>query len=43
VALGVEDATEEMIKEACRAALFHEFVGELSRRYLAEEGWAVLR
>jgi ATP-binding cassette subfamily B (MDR/TAP) protein 1 len=46
VALGIEDATEEMIEEACRAALFHEFVRDLSdgtRRYLAEEGWAVLR
>jgi ABC-type multidrug transport system fused ATPase/permease subunit len=33
VALGVEDAIEEMIEEASRAALFHEFVRDLSDGY----------
>ena len=33
VALGIEGATEEMIEEACRAALFHEFVRDLSDGY----------
>jgi len=33
VALGVEDATEEMVEGACRAALFHEFVRDLPEGY----------
>ena len=33
VALGVEDATKAMIEEASRAALFNEFVGDLSDGY----------
>jgi ABC-type multidrug transport system fused ATPase/permease subunit len=33
VKLGVEGATEEMVKDVCRAALFHEFVRDLSDRY----------
>jgi ATP-binding cassette subfamily B (MDR/TAP) protein 1 len=33
IALGVEGATEEMVEEACRAALFHEFVRDLSDGY----------
>jgi ATP-binding cassette subfamily B (MDR/TAP) protein 1 len=33
VALGVEGATEEMVEDACRAALFHEFVRDLSDGY----------
>ena len=33
VKLGVEGATEEMVEDACRAALFHEFVRDLSDGY----------
>jgi ATP-binding cassette subfamily B (MDR/TAP) protein 1 len=33
VALGVEGVTEEMVEDACRAALFHEFVRDLSDGY----------
>jgi ATP-binding cassette, subfamily B (MDR/TAP), member 1 len=33
VAFGVEDATQEMVEEACRAALFHEFVRDLLDGY----------
>jgi ATP-binding cassette subfamily B (MDR/TAP) protein 1 len=33
VAMGVEGATKEMVEEACRAALFHEFVRDLSDGY----------
>ena len=29
VCLGVQDATREMVEEACRAVMFHEFVGGL--------------
>jgi ATP-binding cassette subfamily B (MDR/TAP) protein 1 len=31
--MGVEGATKEMVEEACRAALFHEFVRDLSDGY----------
>lgn len=33
VKLGVEGATGEMVEEACRAALFHEFVRDLLEGY----------
>jgi ATP-binding cassette subfamily B (MDR/TAP) protein 1 len=33
VKLGVEGATEEMVEEACRAAVFHESVRDLSEGY----------
>jgi ATP-binding cassette subfamily B (MDR/TAP) protein 1 len=33
VALGVQGATEQMVEEACRAALFHEFVRDLPEGY----------
>jgi ABC-type multidrug transport system fused ATPase/permease subunit len=31
--LGVEGVMEEMVEEGCRAALFHEFVRDLSHGY----------
>ena len=33
VMLGMEGVTEEMVEEACRAALFHEFVRDLEGGY----------
>jgi ATP-binding cassette subfamily B (MDR/TAP) protein 1 len=40
VKLGVEGATEEMVEEVCRTAVFHEFVRDLSEAILGGGGAA---
>jgi ABC-type multidrug transport system fused ATPase/permease subunit len=43
ILLGVEGAMEEMVEEACQAALFHEFVRDLTDWYETVLGEEVQR